>query len=482
MPQTYQDAVIVACKLGLQFLWIDALCIIQNDAEDWHAESQKMGDVYQNSHVTIAAHAAGNDEEGFLSVALQKRETIRLGDSRPFFVALSPNLNADVTESQLCKRAWVLQERFLSPRIIHFTKGQLYWETIGEIRSEEGPMDANLKHFSPAATPDLTKLLHENTSTTSADLATALETPNDWFRLVEVYTRCGLTKEKDKLIAISGLAKRIHKKSGIGYLAGLWADKIRAGLLWIAEVEPLRKASFQRAPSWSWASVDGPIQYPVGVTESSFTPCCEVLEVTSEAEESVHFSIARTQMWMNGVGALKLRSDIWDLSQESDVCERQVDGILLMPGQRPLDNTLVSNIDKNTITNKIFERLREYDNPDIPNMDLKSHTRIRKILDRSGASGQKIEVIGWVAFDDESKDEEHQSISKQQASFRDRQLPNLCCALIGSSGPRTARVHYALFLTSDGTNGAFRRVGVGQLGYKFVNSESRQRDRTITIV
>lgn len=86
---------------------------------------------------TIAGHSAGNDEEGFSAAALQKGETIKLGDSRPFSVGLSPDLHADVREGQIRKRAWgPLQQRFLSPRILHFTKGQLYWEYIGEAHSE----------------------------------------------------------------------------------------------------------------------------------------------------------------------------------------------------------------------------------------------------------------------------------------------------------------------------------------------------------
>ncbi|KAF1961673.1 HET-domain-containing protein, partial [Byssothecium circinans] len=211
LPQTYKDAVIVTQRLGLDLLWIDALCIIQDDSRDWLVESEKMGDVYQNARFTIAAHCARHDDEGFLSAALQKRETLALGDARPFF---------------LCKRAWVLQERFLSSRTFHFTEGHVYWETIEGVYSEEGPI-----------------------------------TPVEWSRLVEMYTRCGLTKEEDKLIAISGLAKRIHIKSNVGYLAGLWADRLHSGLLWMTEVEPLRKPTLSRAPSWSWASMEGPIQY-----------------------------------------------------------------------------------------------------------------------------------------------------------------------------------------------------------------------------
>jgi Heterokaryon incompatibility protein (HET) len=462
MPQTYRDAVIVTWKLGLELLWIDALCIIQDDAQDWLVESEKMGDVYQKARVTLAAHAAGDDEQGFLAATLQKRNTIQLKDySRPIFVSLGPDLNADVTESQLCKRAWVLQERFLSPRIIHFTKGQLYWETIGEARSEEGPIllqegiNTDLKQFGPAATPELTKLLHQDNPTASFGPNVSMETPIEWFRLVEMYTRCGLTKEEDKLIAISGLAKRIHTKLKIGYLAGLWADRIYAGLLWMAEVEPLRKPTFLRAPSWSWASVDGPIQYPVGVARPSFRASCEVLAV-SASKKTVDFSIAQTTMWMNGTGALTLRSDMWALRQPRG----HVGRIVLRP-------PLSSNTRRGLIK---AGSQSQNDETNIPDMGLKYYTRTREISNGS-------EAFGWVAFDDEQKDEK-----RQQETFHDRQRRNLCWVLVGSGGPMNARVHYALFLVPEDPLGTFHRVGVGQLRHGIASSRPTWKNRCITIV
>lgn len=479
LPQTYRDAVIVTWKLGLNLLWIDALCIVQDNAMDWALESEKMGDVYQKAHFTIAAHSAGNDEEGFLAAALRKRETVRLGGPRPFFVSLGPDLNADVTESQLCRRAWVLQERFLSPRIIHFTDGQLYWETVGEAYSEEGPIKlqsgniADLKQFGPSATPELARFLHQDNPATSNR---AMDTPLEWFRLVEMYARCGLTKEEDKLVAISGLAKRIHTKFNVGYLSGLWADRIHAGLLWMAEVEPLRKPQVLRAPSWSWASVDGPIHYPVGVMSPNFTPSCEILEVSPGFDHRVEFSFARGTTWMNGVGALALCSDMWDLSRNnlklgkytSPARKIVIEEVLLRPGQGPFDSALPS-----------VENYQSRDDrnvkADFPDMHLNSYTRIRKIRTPETLSA-------WVAFDDEPEDQERRSFYYQQTSFHKRQLPNLCCALIGYSGVIATRVYYALFLISSGDSpDTFQRVGVGQLGHGLLRSPT-WKNRKIVII
>lgn len=60
LPNTFQDAIAVTRMLGLRYIWIDSLCIIQNDAQDWEREAAKMALIFESAYLTIAATAASN--------------------------------------------------------------------------------------------------------------------------------------------------------------------------------------------------------------------------------------------------------------------------------------------------------------------------------------------------------------------------------------------------------------------------------------
>jgi hypothetical protein len=124
LPQTFRDAIFTTRQLGYEYIWIDSLCIVQDDTKDWLRESEKIADVYKDAEFTIAAHCAADDSEGFLAKAMSKRHAISLTvDGRHIGICRTPNPNADVTNSALSKRGSVLQERFLSTRTLHFTHG-----------------------------------------------------------------------------------------------------------------------------------------------------------------------------------------------------------------------------------------------------------------------------------------------------------------------------------------------------------------------
>ena len=130
LPKTFQDAVTVTRELGVQYLWIDSLCIIQDNAKDWEAESKRMEDVFSSAYCTIAASSARDSTEGFLG-SRPSRQYIKIPwpqGSRLYIGEALENFNHDVEEAELNRRGWVLQERALSRRTIHFTANQTYWE------------------------------------------------------------------------------------------------------------------------------------------------------------------------------------------------------------------------------------------------------------------------------------------------------------------------------------------------------------------
>jgi hypothetical protein len=259
LPRKVQDAITVTRKLGYEFLWIDLLCIIQDDHADWVAESAPMHQYYKNAVVTIAADVARGDYEGFLA---SERETGSFDPDldhpqenldhlhiRP--MTFCPDFKADTL---LSKRAWTLQEYILSSRTLHYTKEQLVWEcqackyTEGNISEREvldGYDNAARKRFFfvPRHGEDSQRALYA---------FDPFGVMHRWYSLVESFMRREITFENDALPAISAIAREIRKLSGHTYVAGIWIEDLR-GLLWTISGYSIATKEY-RAPSWSWAS------------------------------------------------------------------------------------------------------------------------------------------------------------------------------------------------------------------------------------
>jgi hypothetical protein len=141
LPKTFQDAIRVTRQLDKRYLWIDSLCIIQDDANDWESESKIMETVFNMAYCTLAASSAKDSTEGFLGPRSdgQGRQYVKIPNSSdsPLYVCEAiDDFHHDVEEGILNQRGWVLQERALSRRTIHFTATQTYWECGLGVRCE----------------------------------------------------------------------------------------------------------------------------------------------------------------------------------------------------------------------------------------------------------------------------------------------------------------------------------------------------------
>ena len=130
LPKTFQDAVQVTRELDVQYLWIDSLCIIQENKKDWKHEAKRMEGVFASAYCTIAATSAVDSNAGFLDRNVSS-EYVYVQDTsgRRFYVCADiDDFDNDVEKARLNTRAWVMQERVLSSRTIHFSANQTYFE------------------------------------------------------------------------------------------------------------------------------------------------------------------------------------------------------------------------------------------------------------------------------------------------------------------------------------------------------------------
>ena len=257
LSKTFQDAILVTQSLGFSYIWIDSVCIIQDNVDDWRTESAKMSQVYGNSSVNIAATLAKNGSIGLFA----ERDTMKMRSqyiSTPrkklFEFAPTGFYARCISSAPLTNRAWTFQERHLAERTMHFTSEQIMWECRDKIACEtlpDGIPMAMIPRF---------------------DVFPSTVNPDDWCQTVSIYSRAKLTYGTDKLMAISGVARKFQERTPDQYLAGLWRRNIGRQLCW-RKHEPNgtheSDSTPYRAPSWSWASTDCPVTWRLWTTNNA---------------------------------------------------------------------------------------------------------------------------------------------------------------------------------------------------------------------
>ncbi|KAL9066791.1 MAG: hypothetical protein Q9157_007018 [Trypethelium eluteriae] len=264
LPATYKDAIHITKALGVRYLWIDSLCIIQDSEEDWLHEAAAMSTVYSFSYCNIAALDAADSHGGCFFERDPSRVDIENLEvqhpqgqgSREYEVSTHTDWVGTLEQSPLYHRAWVLQERILPPRTLLYGKHQILWECRSHAACETFPSGVP-EEIKPYA------VFHSKQMLTKPDLASPRE--KFWDDVVERYSCGNLTHLSDKLVAISGIASVYGPADD--YLAGVWRKTLLPDLLWhVPELkqfngQPSVRPADYRAPSWSWASVEGEISY-----------------------------------------------------------------------------------------------------------------------------------------------------------------------------------------------------------------------------
>jgi hypothetical protein len=242
LSKTFQDAVLITRALGIRFIWIDSLCIVQDDSRDWEEQAADMAAVYRNAYLTISATRASAGGEGCFS---QRTPSVKL-PSGVFVRKLSHDIWSSISLTSGSAslyptffRGWCMQERFLSRRILHYSHDEIVWECMETSACECGVMGGLTQH---------------------GDVFKMIADAMDWNAVIAWFSGTRLTKPSDSLPALSGMAAKLASTNSFGhYFAGLWEKDLFYSLTWHCQ-EPHARPDVFIAPSFSWASVEGEVK------------------------------------------------------------------------------------------------------------------------------------------------------------------------------------------------------------------------------
>jgi len=438
MPQTYKDAIHVTHALGLRYLWIDALCIIQECPKDWAKENQNMGNIYKNSHITIAPIAIKSCWDGslqhrdeFVNGRLRQMAQIRSSvksypvPSSIFYLverlgdAISlDSIQKDDDPGLWSRRGWTFQEYQLSPRILGFGQHYLYFDCRDGQQTERGQRGISL---------ETGRAIFKIKGSDAHPSLGYVNEYSEWYEIIgNLYSSRNFTKQSDRLPALTRFAKEWENMINNGgksdrYVAGLWKKDIPRGLLWRSQSKRSRPLDYA-SPSWSWASIIGEVCWPWDMDEVRQGPdhkeASKIYQQFRTSEPYYPFTLERVDI----------------------------------PGADPYSPVTSGSI----IVSAFLRKMRL--NPPSPNRDRGT----LEFLDRNGSQtyGSPLQIVLENTLTIISPD-----VPSELANAR-----NVWCFLVASreASGNSSRMNYAglLLLSMDGNMNFFKRFGYFELVWK----------------
>lgn len=295
LPIAFQQLCSVARRLRLRYVWIDALCIVQDDTHDKAVDIAVMASIFEAAELTIVSAWADGPEQGLFSDLgdFSHREftvTTEDGVTQPVYVRKRLPHFEDGRLPCL-QRGWIYQELFLSPRIVFFLRNEIAWQCqdhtecqcspsqevrVWEPGMQAGALDLVRVYEKLRILNGVRRVIQEQQTFSPSDAAAY------WWSHIYQYTRCQLSDPTDKLPAIQGLATRMAPELRLGsYIAGMWEKSLIFDLGWWTSPRGTRPAAW-RAPTWSWASIDGKVYNDVHA--KWWTPLATITRITTTPE------------------------------------------------------------------------------------------------------------------------------------------------------------------------------------------------------
>ncbi|POR37078.1 Uncharacterized protein TPAR_02724 [Tolypocladium paradoxum] len=257
-PQMMRDVIHVLRQLGILYVWIDCMCIVQDDKDDWRREAATMASIYAHAELTVAATwctssaqslFCDRNGDGYLAVDIAdvKGQSVFFRRMLPHFtwqdIAQDWFANDDFVNPErewpLLARGWVYQEQLLSRRMLHFSRHELLWECNEKMKCQCG--------------------WHTSQDSSVLPLASRYKQPvvsKEWSQIIKEYSKRDLTFSTDKLPALAGIAKSFSSQAAAKYLCGLWEEHLEQCFFWYLTGSARARPS-GKVPTWSWASVSG---------------------------------------------------------------------------------------------------------------------------------------------------------------------------------------------------------------------------------
>jgi hypothetical protein len=280
LSQTMRDAIQIVLGLGYRYLWIDAICIIQDSVDDWLSEASKMSSVFSGAVVTIAVADAEDQSQGIFRKRsarcmrpfyvpwmkdIPHRDRMHIDGEAKYYMLPKSNLvgGGTRTKGTLDTRGWVLQEQLLSTRILYYDKGEIYWDCMTLSASESSPISASLLEVTNPDEIWALKLIRRTLAGSINEDTLRTRISDAWQEIIKNYSARILTKQSDRLIALEGIIEPLKRILCEHPVAGMWRKNLWLQLTWwmhAPESSDTTTNGFP-APSWSWLGVQRRIYY-----------------------------------------------------------------------------------------------------------------------------------------------------------------------------------------------------------------------------
>lgn len=266
LTSVFKDAIAVTRALGLRHIWIDSLCILQDDEEDFAFEASQMDLIYGEAYIVLAATRAPTGDWGLFyhrprphSISHQNKDgtlstvLVRERMEHEEFISEEPR---SFESTPLFARAWCFQERLLARRVVHFAEKELLFECRESLECE-------------CKWPETSVTMYRTFKSINAYALTKVSARRRyeaWNYALRIYTTRSLTYEKDRLPALSGYARQLAVPEMGTYYAGMWRNQLPSSFLWqVHRQRPgsdgiIKRSNPCKSPTWSWASVEAVIQ------------------------------------------------------------------------------------------------------------------------------------------------------------------------------------------------------------------------------
>ena len=327
LPTLFRDAITVAQQLGYQYIWIDALCIVQDDEQDRTQEAAMSLTTFANADVTISTLFAADCHQSLFTdrpMRATRPVPLDLGFQGDEFTptgaqALFPRWpdDSDTFYGPAHSRGWTLQEQLVSRRILWFSRGTIHWECLEGYKAEkcfwEKFTATNSRLRAQLWDRHQTRLACNNIlsgDTREAEKRSLYGQPTPsakmlpfllWkTRVVEESTRRQVSRPADRALAVTAVSRDLAQAAGNAITHGVWTgDWLLESLSWRVKTRgPVTQVSSTSAPSWSWESAEGEVSFDAverhGRGEEPGIPGAVLISV--DAADHKHSSSARLTM------------------------------------------------------------------------------------------------------------------------------------------------------------------------------------------